>query len=95
MKRPAKLFGITSISIECIGFALYVCLEGLASSGLIRFPFSPLNVQLARLSFVLLPIAVVTGLIGIFVDKKRTTAVVGVFSALPFFILMVMISGYW
>jgi hypothetical protein len=81
--------------MECGGFFVYCSLEGLASGGIIRFPFGPVNLFLARLSVGLLPAALVMGVIGIVLDKERMLAAVSVLAVLPIFILMMMFSGYW
>lgn len=88
-------YGCTSISVQCVGFALYAFLEILGSAGLIHFPFGRLNLLLARFSFSLLILSVVFGIVGLAFDKKKTPAMIAVCLVVPVFVVMVMISGYW
>jgi hypothetical protein len=95
MELSGRYFGFICILTQSVGLIVYACIEALESAGLARFPLSPVNLGIARLSFCLLPAALIAGILGLIFDKSRTYAFVGICSLVPVFVLMVMISGYW
>lgn len=91
MTLSTRRFGVLSSSVQLVGLALYGIL-------LINQHISPsvkVGSQLLAISVRLVLGAAVLALIGLFVDRKKTIAIISLAATLPILLLMAGWQGIW